>query len=312
MNKMPPFKVFIIIWGVLLGYLTLNFISRANINFIQFNYDWEHIVLLNNFKGIKIDSVSNDYLSIQNDFQVPTTLNTNNTFLLKNKKDIYFRTSEILKDSNHIVFSGVKWINSIPNKKDKIGELKIINLPLIQPEGKLTMTIGDSQIIWRRGRDLRKNLAQKGSFYFVGNKLDVYGYPYVGGTFDKTTDLITKIKKARPAEYYILFFGAQDKNLDITKIKNDTCEILRLLQNKTETKMIYLITLPPSTNKNFISYNKEFNKNLIDCSKLYNKTKIIDFFDFLNDKSDYLAEDEVHLNEKGYLFLNKLLLKEIN
>ncbi|MEH6764219.1 MAG: SGNH/GDSL hydrolase family protein [Aequorivita antarctica] len=312
MNRMPPPSVWILIWALLLGYLTLNFINKASKDFIQFNYDWDSMAILDTIEKIKIDSISNDFLSIQNNFRNPEFLNGNNTFFLNLDKKSYFRSSEILKDSNQIVFSGVKWINSIPNVKDvNTAKLAIVNLPLVQSKGIKTMTLGDSQIIWRSARELRRNLAQKGKFYFVGTKSDVYGYPFEGGTFDKATELISKLKKSEPAAYYILFFGAQDKNTDKTQLKDSICEILRFLQHRDSAEKIFLITLPPSTNAEFDSYNKNFNKTLSECAELYKKSRIIDLYNFLGDKTDYLAKDKVHLNDKGYLFLNKLLLKEI-
>lgn len=311
MNKMPPHIVIVTIWGLLLVYLTFNFIGKANVNFVQFNYNWDASEVLDTVGNVEIDSISHDYISIKNNFVLPEKFTSNNTFLLKGNQESYFRTSEILVDSTEIVFSGVKWINQIPNKNSEKGTIEIIDLPIIQPKGKTTLTIGDSQIIWREARELRRNLVNKRKLFFVGGQTDAYGYPYEGGTFDTSSEILKKLPKAAPAEYVILFFGAQDKGLDKELLNENICEILQLLQNKKETEIILAITLPPSTNPVYDTYNNAFNERLKQCAAPFKKVQIIEFNTFLKDKTNYLAEDEIHLNKNGYLYLNKLLTQEI-
>ncbi len=311
MNKMPPHIAIVIIWGILLVYLVFDFMAKANVNFVQFNYNWETSEVLGTLGVVEIDSISNDYISIQNNFKSEPDLDRNNTFLLKNKQESYFRASEILSDSNKIVFSGVKWINQIPNNTNKQNSIDIIDLPLIQPKGKTTLTIGDSQVIWREARELRKNLLKKKKLFFVGSETDAYGYPFEGGTFDTSSDILMKSLKAPAAAYYILFFGAQDKRMDKKLLNKNICDVLETLHSKPKTEKIFVITLPPSSNPTFNAYNKLFNTRLQQCAAQYNNAQIVDLHNFLIDKEDYLAEDEVHLNTKGYLYLNKLLTQEI-
>lgn len=308
---MPPHIAIVIIWGVLLGYLTFDFLGKANVNFVQFNYNWDASEVLGTVGKVAIDSISHDYIAFKNNFQLPEKFNNNNTFLLKNNGESYFRASEILLDSTRIIFSGVKWINQIPNLKSKEGYLQIITLPLIQPKGKTTVTLGDSQIIWREARELRKNLVRKKKLFFVGSQTDAYGYPYVGGTFDTSTEILKKTQNIPAAEYCILFFGAQDKKVDKKLLDTNIYEILKSLQNKSETEKIFAITLPPSTDETYNSYNNTFNTRLKQCAAQFEKVQIVDFNSFLKDKTNYLAEDKVHLNVKGYLYLNKLLTQEI-
>ncbi|TXD74773.1 hypothetical protein ESU54_00855 [Aequorivita antarctica] len=308
---MPPHIAIVIIWGALLGYLIFNFIGKANVNFVQFNYDWDASEVIGTFGAVEIDSIANDYISIKNNFQPPRSFDSNNTFLLKNNQESYFRASEILSDSSKIVFSGVKWINQIPNKTSKQNSIEIIDLPLIQPKGKTTLTIGDSQIIWREARELRKNLLRKKKLFFVGSQTDAYGYPYEGGTFNTSSDILIKSLNAPSAAYYILFFGAQDKRMDKQLLNKNICDILESLQNKPKTEKIFVITLPPSSNPTFDAYNNLFNKRLQECVAQFKNAQIVDLHNFLIDKKDYLSEDEVHLNTKGYLYLNKLLTQEI-
>lgn len=308
---MPPHIAIVIIWGVLLTYLIFNFLGKANVNFVQFNYDWDATKVLKNIGAVEIDSISHDYIAFKNYIQLPENVNQNNTFLLKNNQESYFRASEILLDSTKVIFSGVKWINQIPNKDSKKGMLDVIDLPLIQPKGKTTLTVGDSQIIWREARELRKNLLQKNKLFFVGSQTDAYGYPYEGGTFDTSIEILKKIPNFPSAEYIILFFGAQDKKVNKELLDANICEILKSLQNREETKTVFTITLPPSSNASYNAYNNTFNLKLKECAAQFEKVQIVDFNTFLKDKTNYLSEDQIHLNTNGYLYLNKLLTQEI-
>ena len=223
----------------------------------------------------------------------------------------YFRSSNIVIRDSTIVFSGVKWINQIPKKNLKHTAMEVLNLPLIQPQGKTTTTLGDSQIIWRDASSFRKTLSLKFDLFFVGRKSDVFGYPYEGGVFDKTTDLLEKIPNIEPTAYYILFFGAQDKKTDKNQLYENICEILNLLVNKKGVEQVFVITLPPSPVLKINKYNLSFNYKLLACAKSHLNLKIVDLYKYLEDKKGYLLKDSVHLNVNGYLFLNKLLMNEI-
>ncbi len=311
MTKLPSYKIILFIWVILLLYLVHDFTRKASRNFVQFNYNWDASKVLGNLGKVEIDSISHDFISFKNNFKFQERFSNNNTFLLRNNQETFFRASEIITDGSKIVFSGVKWINQIPNNIDNSGNLEVVDLPLIQPAGKKTITIGDSQIIWREARELRKNLAQKKKLLFVGSQRDAYGYPYEGGTFDTSAEILKKIETAQQASFYILFFGAQDKGVDKQTMNENICEILNLLQNKENTETIFAITLPPSTNDVYNNFNNAFNVRLKQCAALLKKVQIVDFNFFLKDKNNYLSEDEIHLNKKGYLFLNKLLTQEI-
>ena len=307
MKKTPKFRVFVIIWGILLCYLTFDFIKDAKEDFVQFNYEWNKIEILDAIGNVSIDSISHDYLAINKAFTISESLDPKNSFSLESDNKNYFRASEIFQSDSSIVFLGIQWINRIPKNDLKNANLEIINLPLIQPEGKTTTTLGDSQIIWREARELRRGLSLKSNLFFKGRKSDAYGYPYEGGTFDTTANLISKIPEIDPTAFYILFFGAQDKALDANQLSINICEIFRLLENKRGVEQIFAITLPPSSNPDFNEFNTSFNLLLLACAREHTKIKTVNLHKYLEDKQDYLAEDEVHLNEKGYSYLNKLL-----
>lgn len=309
--KFPDFRVFVILWVILICYLTFDFINDAKKDFLQFNYDWNKIEIIDMVEKVTIDSISHDYLEVKNNFEIPKTFNNLNSFSLDSKRKSYFRTSEIIIKDSTIVFSGVKWINHIPKKDLENTSIEVIDLPLIQFDGKTTTTIGDSQIIWRQARGLRKELSLKNNLFFVGKKTDVFGYPYEGGTFDTTRDLLKLIPDIEPTAYYILFFGAQDKAMDKNQLSKNICEILNLLTKKKNVERILAITLPPSSNPKFNKYNQDFNALLLDCAKVHSNIKIVNLYNYLEDKQDYLTEDAVHLNDKGYLFLNKLLRNKL-
>lgn len=299
-------------WIILLLYLTINFTQNADKSFIQLKFDWKNKRLIREYPNVLIDSISHDFLMIKNDFEIKTFLNPNNTFTVEDGKKSFFRSTNVKIDDDRIIFSGLKWINKTPNFLIKETKLQIVDLPLIQLGNRTITTIGDSEIIWGEGRNFRKNLSKNKDLVFLGNNKDVYGYPYEGHLTATTKDIIKALPKIAPTEIYILFFGAHDKRTTNQNILyRDVCETLRVLLNREETEEVFVITLPPSTNMAFNNFNNLFNEILINCSKINSKIRIVNLNEYLKDKNDYLLEDEVHLNAKGYHFLNKLLKKDM-
>ena len=87
-------------------------------------------------------------------------------------------------------------------------------------------------------------------------------------------------------------------------------ETFKLLLKRSGTGKILVITLPPSTNPEFNNYNQIFNKILL--KEAGNKRiKTININEYLQKEENYLYEDNVHLNKKGYCLLNKLLIEEL-
>ena len=293
-------------------YLIFDFIKKAPEKFIQFSFDWSNTKTIQEIPEVTLDSISHDFLAVSKTKKELSFLNKNNSFKLTiQKKDYYFRATTIIIKNTNAIFKGVVWINNIPDKKNRLGSLAIITLPLIQSGSKAITTIGDSQIIWTWGKEFRKNLAKKEPLVFYGNQRDVFNYPFVGGVFTKTKDLVNDIKNIESTPNYILFFGAQDKMSKLPQLEKDIDTLINYLSTDSITENIYWISIPPSSNKTFQKYNSKFNSFVKEHASKNKKIVVIDSKLVFKNEQDFLLHDEVHLNEKGYYLLQKALRKEI-
>lgn len=311
--NLPSKSAIVFIWVILMIYLGYNFFKKPNEILFQMSYDWENVSLIDSVGNIDIDSVSFDYISIKNNFRVNPTVSTNNTYKVGTPKTTYyFRTSELAVSDSQIVFSGVRWINGHPEKYLKSGILEIIDLPLKENGKKSVVTIGDSEMIWQEARDLRKKLHLKNQdLVFLGTKKDVNGFAHEASVYTTSQEILNNIDNIPVAEYYILFFGAQDKSTDKNLLKENVCRILKNLSERKQTKKIITVSLPPSNIEAFEKFNTDYNEILKDCTAANEKSVIIPLYERLKDENDYLMEDGAHLNEKGYSILVKLLDKSL-
>lgn len=307
--NLPSKSAIVFIWIILMVYLGYNFFKKPNEILFQMSYDWENFSLIDSIGKVEIDSVSFDYLNLKNNFQVNPTVSTDNTYKLGAPKTAYyFRSSELVISDSQIVFSGVKWINGHPEKNISSGILEIIDLPLKQTGKKTVVTIGDSEMMWMEARDLRKKLYLKNqNLVFKGSKKDVNGFAHEASVYATATEIAENLDKIPIAENYVLFFGAQDKKTENSILKSKICQILEKLALRKETKKIIVISLPPSPVKEFEKYNLAYNKILEECIAENNKSVLIPLHERLREETDYLIKDGVHMNEKGYSILVKLL-----
>lgn len=310
-KRFPPFYVFVLTWCILLMFLSFDFIKNGHKFFIQLNFDWKKAQTIESFDEVTIDSLSHEFLKIKNTFKNTDLFTNYHSYSLGGQKDSYFRTSSISVNDDAIIFTGVKWLNRIPDKSIKKSALKIVDLPLLQSGNKTLITLGDSQMLWRDGREFRKNLSKNDNLLLLGSEKDVYGYPHEASVYATAKDILEKVSEIETAEYYVLFFGAHNKKTPPEVLSDQVCEILEALKEKKQTKEVLLITLPPSSNPTFDAYNKNFNEILLFCSQSEDKITIVDLYNRLKNEQEYLLEDQVHLNEKGYGILNKLLLKQL-
>ncbi|MBA3985198.1 MAG: SGNH/GDSL hydrolase family protein [Flavobacteriales bacterium] len=310
--KLPSKKSIILVWALLVGYLTYLFLYKSTADFFQLNYNWDVITVIENLGEVTVDSLSHDYVVLKNDLKEINNINLLHTFLIEQEEKSYFRASTIAFSEKQILFSGVKWINGMPKKQMHSPTFQILNLPVIQNGTKTITTIGDSQMLWQDGRDFRKNLHLKNKdLVFKGNYKDVNGYPHEAGIYNTSNDILKMLPDISSTSHYILFFGAHDKRTNMETLKAEVCEILNTLTLRQQTKKIVVLNLPPSPVKEFNDFNKAFNKVLSSCV-LYNETvKTISLYEELGDQSDYLMEDNVHLNERGLKVAVKLLNKAL-
>lgn len=311
--NLPSKSAIVFIWIILMIYLGFNFFKKPSEVLFQMSYDWEKVSLIDSIGNVEIDSVSFDFLLLKNNFNVNPTVSTNNTYKLATSKTAYyFRTSDLIISDQQIMFSGVRWVNGYPEKNLKSGILEIIDLPLKQEGKKSVVTIGDSEMIWQEARDLRKKLHLKNQdLVFLGSKKDVNGFAHEASVYSTSREILNNVDKIPAAEIYILFFGAQDKEIPPAELKKNACQIIKNLSSRNQTKKIITISLPPSNVEAFERYNVGYNEILKECTSENEKSVVIPLYERLQEETEYLMPDGVHLNEKGYSILVKMLDKSL-
>lgn len=307
-RKFSLAAVVILTWVVLLGYLTVDFIQKAPNQFFQLRFDWDSAETSAVYHNVVIDSISHDFLQLQKQQQFSDITNQETYRIQNDGIDSYFRATEIEEMRATVQLKGVRWLNTIPDKSISHVSFSVLNLPLKQKGEKTITTIGDSQLTWREARDFRKALKNKNEdLVFEGLTKDVNAFPFVGGVFTRISEIKEVVPQITPTEYYVLFFGAQDKATDIVQLQQDVCAIFEILNGFSETKKVFLISLPPSSNKAVMQYNNKFNALASNCAKSYEKIVRIDLSELFKNENNYLLEDNVHLNEKG----NQILIKKL-
>lgn len=306
---MKNMRTFLILtWILLFVYLSFDFIYKAHENFVQFSFDWSQQETLKTFQKVSLDSISHDYLAISSNYESFSDLDKNDSFKLTTGNNVYYyRATSILFEDTQTQFKGIVWINNIPNKQSVEGMLEVIKLPLKQSGKKAFTTIGDSQIIWSWAKEFRKKLAKKEDVIFYGTEKDVYNYPFVGGVFTKTSTLVEDVKQMERTPNYILFFGAQDKAVNFEDLKINIKKLIDYISTKPITEKIFWISLPPSHQPKFQKYNHKFNAIIRECAAENELIILIDSDTIFKNEQDYLWEDGVHLNEKGY----DMILREL-
>lgn len=313
MQQHLPSKIsIIVVWALLMVYLTYSFLYKSKDDFFQLNYDWDAVTIIENLGLVSLDSLSHDYVALKNNLGKVDNINLQNTFLIEQDEKRYFRASNIIFSDSQIIFSGVKWINGLPNRQINTADFQIIDLPFIQNGSKTVTTIGDSQMLWDYGRDFRKNLHLKNTdLVFQGNFKDVNGYPHEAGIYITTHDILKSLPKISSSSNYVLFFGAHDKNTNKETLQVEVCEIISALSERKETQKVLILNLPPSPIQEFEEFNVAFNEILNSCTASFENVIIISLYDELQTRENYLIEDGVHLNANGFRIVNNLLHKAL-
>ncbi len=311
--NLPSKSAIVFIWIILMIYLAFNFFKKPSDIFFQMSYDWENVSILDSIGEVAVDSVSFDFLVLKNDLKRTQQVSTNNSYKLITPKTVYyFRVSDLIMSENNIVFSGVRWINGYPEKELKTAKLEIIDLPLKEDGNKTVVTIGDSEMIWQEGRDLRKWLHLKNQdLVFLGSKKDVNGFAHEATVYATAGEILNRLDEIPTADVYVLFFGAQDKATDPALLKDQVCQVISRLSSRAETKKLIAVSLPPSNNPGFEQHNSAFNNILKECTSATDKSVLIPLYDRLKEENNYLMDDGVHLNQQGYSILVKLLDKSL-
>ena len=295
MNKFPS-NFSLVITGVLMIFiLSLDFIKHAKENFFQLNYNWDYVSLLKEYKDDKIDSLSHEYLKIRVDSNY--NFNTENTYCLNNT--YYFNTTNIHTHDSFIEFTGLNWINNIPNSNVNLYSFDKVVLPIIQKGSYKVCMIGDSQISWLDGKYTRKNIHKElNDVTFVGSKKDVFGFPYEASILNSTEDILKNIDLLPEADSYILFIGAHEK-------KDNTVNNLKYITDFLCRKGNLIVVLPYFNNahKNTLASSIS---NLFTEIKDNPNIKLIHLKDIVSDKD--LLKDGIHLNLSGHNILTNQLV----
>lgn len=288
--------------------------TKIETYFFQFRYNWgEEKVISTLTKNIIPDSLGIDFLSIKTDpNSIDKYVNANQAYCLVANERYYFRATNVLKQKNNITFKGIVWITTPPqiSKEEKVN-LEMVELNILQKGTHKVMTLGDSQTIWRYAREFRKAISEKNkNVNFVGTQKDVYGFPYSGGVFATSREILEIAKKPLNIDTLILFFGAHDKE----KRKEEIIENLRLLRDELKSKeinSIIVISLPNSEKTDVHLYNNWFNEQLETNFQKLDNVHFLEIDEILSHQSHkFLMSDKVHLNRDAYSLLSNMITKK--
>ncbi len=305
-NKLIAFTFF-----GLLVYLTIDFFQKKEEELWQFNYNWKEVKTIEKLGKVEIDSVTRNYLEISTDKDIPFIKGNTLELYLKDRK-YYFNFENSSQKEKKIIFRGGFWVVYQPVSSYAKASAKLIDLPIKQ-EGDIKVNlITDSQLLWRGGKNFRKWFSDKqNDFYFVGEKRDVYGFPFNGGINYNSEKVLKNINKIPKADIYIVCLGTYERRTNIGKTIANFQQIIKELLEKNSTSKIYLINLPPSSDLERNEYNLELNQYLSNLAS--SQVHYIDFYKILkNKKEELIIKDKIHYKGEAYKLLINCLNQQIN
>ena len=303
MNSLPSNRVIIFTFIVIIVYSIIDFCIKGKNLFFQLNYNWDEVKKIQVIKNIKIDSLSYNFLRINNEnVNKLIELSVNNSFSIDDK--YYFRCVSIRKTDKYINFHGLYWINTIPTEFNQSSKLTILELPIIQKGKRTVCMIGDSQLNWLEGKYTRKNIFKKSrNIKFVGNYKDVFGFPYQAEILNNTKTLLDNITKVPNSDTYVLFIGAHESAR--YNIEDNLNKIIFFLLSKRSN--LILIVPPNYTNSNLLKKEEVIKRVYLEY-KGHPKVKIIDLSEMLDSPDLFLMNDGIHLNLFGHQILTSYLI----
>lgn len=176
---------------------------------------------------------------------------------------------------------------------------------------KTINTVGDSLTWGGYGRYLRCLMRDNGLNYdFSGSHTDTFGYRHDGEGGNTTTQVLNRINKIAPSDYYLLLIGTNDwmENLTPEESVNNIKKISSLLNAKNDG-VVYISTLLPRLDK-FNQRNQEINKLLLSSAVWCDKCILLDIGNSFSELPNYKAylTDKVHPNLEGYKELSKIIV----
>lgn len=305
MSSFPSIKVITYTLIAIIIYLSIDFYLKGEKTFFQLNYNWDAQELINEYQITKIDTISYDYLGLSIKGIPDADFNSNTTYSLDGTH--YFRYTSLDKNNNRLTFKGVYWINSTPEKGEDISSISTLHLPLIQRGDHTVCMIGDSQLTWRYGRYTRKNvIAKRKKIKFIGNELDVIGYPYQATLLNNSQKIVEQLNDIPYAKTYVLFVGAHEIGVNDLE-KNLKKIISHLLENQSS---LVLVIPPTYKNKDHLPNQLIIKKTYLEF-KEHAQVKMIDLSKEITDKEEYFLPHGIHLNSLGHHVLTKSLIKNL-
>ncbi|MAM22360.1 MAG: hypothetical protein CL817_01325 [Croceibacter sp.] len=300
MNRFPSINVLVLTGVILLISLVVDFSLSAKDDFFQLNYDWDNLKTLKTYSNISLDSLSYNYLSLNN-VNDTDSIRTDDTFSINDT--YYFRSGDINISNNALIFKGVYWINSTPKSNTLVKTLSRVYLPLnIEGDTKICM-IGDSQVTWQDGKETRKKILKKiNDITFVGVSKDVYGISYDSDLLQTTKSLLNTLNNIPEADVYTLFIGAHEDGIDtIGNLK----QIIDFF-NKRNNQIILIAPYFLSTPKKEILSNSI--RSLYTTYENKKGIHVIYIDQVINYNRALLKNDGIHLTKEGHTLLTKSLI----
>lgn len=303
MNRFPSSMTMFVSISLLALFTGFRFINKLAPQHLQLKFDWTNEKAINELDDLKMDSVSYNFLELNN---VPTEFepNNQNTFSLiqASGRKYYFRFINFERNGKVVTLSSVEWLTGVPESSFGKVVLKEVDIPLIKNYGGAVITIGDEFFIKDEAKYFRREIASKSKFDFEGKLKDVFNYKHLA-SYELNIDKLEKtVENAPEVDFYVIAISPTSEEFTDPNLELRFNKLIENLANRKKTKKIIWIEAPFVTNENQNVLNKKLNQIL---SKLKNnKLILLDAYSvFKNEKSEYLMPDGIHLNKFGYELL---------
>ena len=228
------------------------------------------------------------------------------------KSSARFRVGEAFLIDGVSYVGNVEWESGKAPKKTGIYEFYALKTEPVKNAKTLTM-VGDSITWWSYGRYFRCLLAPElPGVQFVGPHTDVVGYGHAGEGGNNTQQVIDRLDKIKPSNYYFVLAGTNDWNFWAPpKTIENLKEIAKALNKKGG--QVIISTLLPRLDEHD-AHNEEVNRLLLAWNGEGCDCKIIDLgseFRKLPNSQSYFWDNAVHPNFEGYQKITEILGTDI-
>ncbi|MEA9978467.1 MULTISPECIES: SGNH/GDSL hydrolase family protein [unclassified Pseudomonas] len=178
---------------------------------------------------------------------------------------------------------------------------------------KTLAMIGDSITWWSYGRYFRCMLAPElPGVQFVGPHTDPFGYGHAGEGGNTTKNIIDRLNKIKPTDYYFILAGTNDWIFATPEITINNLKLIAKTLSKRGGKVL-ISTLLPRLDKHD-ARNEKVNKAILAWNGKGCNCKVIDLdkeFRKLPDQHKYFWDTGLHPNIEGYQKITEILAPRI-